>query len=271
MTKSITDHYSNHLDGQHILTQIDAHYPQGPDTYQLAPVDQLHTGGIKASEHLLTHLEAGQQVLDIGSGLGGVMRLISEQANCKVIGVDLTHNFNQLNTEIGKRWNSKTPMLTATADGQRLPFINQSFDCVLYQHSLVNMPDKLAALNEATRVLKDEGKVILHELIQGPAYDTLQYPVPWASKAENSHLMTIPELTQLLTQAGLHQCSISDWSDNARQWRQRQISKENGTAITTAPLSPALVLGKHFKLMGKNIMQGLAENAIQVIEVVAQR
>lgn len=270
MADAITAHYSKALSINLILERIHAHYPDGPDLFQLAPVDQLHTGGIKASEKLLAHLTPEQRVLDIGAGLGGIMRLATELKGCQVIGLDITHPFNLLNRQIGQLWDATRPMTVATADGQQLPFADASFDRVLCQHSLVNIPDKPAALQEAHRVLKADGALVLHEILQGPNYTQLTYPVPWARDASTSHLMQADQLQQLLHSAGFEISHYEDWSDNARQWRKRQSNKEASGAPTAAALSPALVLGPDFATMGRNIMQGLESNALQVIELVAR-
>ncbi|MCV6590385.1 MAG: methyltransferase domain-containing protein [Marinobacterium sp.] len=269
-------HYSHALNEALIINRIREHYPDGPDLYQLAPIDQLHTGGIKASEKLLAHLSPGLKVLDIGAGLGGVMRLIMERSGCTVTGLDLTHPFNRLNHQLGQTRQPANTMRVTTADGQHLPFADKSFDCILYQHSLVNMPDKVQALQEARRVLNAGGRVILHELLQGPNWHQLNYPVPWASAASNSHLMIESELLNLLAQAGFTDIQFNDWSDEARQWRQRQSKKENvqqsqqKKSSMQPPLSPALVLGPDFSLMGRNIMQGLQDDAVRVIELSAK-
>jgi len=269
MSDEITDHYSNALSTELILERIRAHYPDGPDLYQLAPIDQLHTGGIRASEKLLSHLSAGQQILDIGAGLGGIMRLASASKDCTVIGLDITHPFNQLNRQIGQLWKPQQPMTVTTADGQQLPFANDCFDRILCQHSLVNIPDKTAALREAHRTLRTDGRLVLHELLQGPNFDQLQYPVPWARSANTSHLMKPDELQQLLKESGFIITHYDDWSESAQAWRQKQSGKEQSGRTQQAPLSPALVLGPEFASMGRNIMQGLSQGALQVVEIVA--
>jgi len=274
MADGICDHYCTFLNNEQILESIKTHYPDGPDLYQLAPIDQLHTGGIKASERLLAALPdlpggTGLKVLDIGSGLGGVMRLGLQRLGCQIIGLDLTHQFNVLNRALGALSDPAQAMQVTTADGQRLPFADSSFDLVLYQHSLVNMPDKRAALTECRRVLSKQGQLILHELVQGPEYQHLTFPVPWASHAEHSHLMTEQELRDLLDDCDYSLSRFEDWTDDALAWRKRQSSKETGNKADAAPLSPAMVLGPDFRQMGQNIMTGLQIGALKVIEVRA--
>ena len=64
----------------------------------LHDVDQFHTGGIVATNYLLSHMEKpkgdGCKVLDIGSGLGGTARHIAlSWPESSVLGVDLTPEY----------------------------------------------------------------------------------------------------------------------------------------------------------------------------------
>jgi protein-L-isoaspartate O-methyltransferase len=64
-------------------------------TADLAPVDEFHIRGRKATLELADRMKLTQnsRVLDIGSGLGGSARAIAEVSGCHVTGVDLTPAF----------------------------------------------------------------------------------------------------------------------------------------------------------------------------------
>src|SRR5437867_12326255 len=61
----------------------------------LAPVDEFHIGGRRASEDFLGQLDlsAERHVLDVGSGLGGATRFVASRYGCRVTGIDLTPEY----------------------------------------------------------------------------------------------------------------------------------------------------------------------------------
>src|SRR5437879_13358532 len=61
----------------------------------LAPFDQFHGRGPAATRELVALLQpqAGERLLDIGSGIGGPARWIAAKFECHVTGVDLTPEF----------------------------------------------------------------------------------------------------------------------------------------------------------------------------------
>jgi 2-polyprenyl-3-methyl-5-hydroxy-6-metoxy-1,4-benzoquinol methylase len=61
----------------------------------LAPVDHFHARGFPATVELADRLpiKAGQQIVDIGCGLGGPARYMAKRFQCKVSGVDITQPF----------------------------------------------------------------------------------------------------------------------------------------------------------------------------------
>ena len=57
-------------------------------------IDQLHLGGIPATLALLDWLPNGAKSgLDIGCGLGGTSRLLSNERDCNMVGLDLNHQY----------------------------------------------------------------------------------------------------------------------------------------------------------------------------------
>lgn len=268
------EHYSRHLRIEALLDKLHAAYPQGADAWQLAPVDQLHTGGIQASLRLREQLHrlGSRHILDIGSGSGGLMRLLTELPGIDVTGLDLCHDLNRLNRGLaGIHRQAPEPALT-TADARALPFADRSFDALVMQHSLLNMPDSEAVLRECLRVLQPAGHLLLHELVLGPTPKPLQYPVPWADSERDSHLENTAALHHVLSSIGFEVLASLDLSADALAWRRRQQAKENdGGRIAKAVASPRWILGADFPRRADNLMHNLADGRIAVIELLARR
>ena len=272
MPTSLAHHYHQALRDQDILNQLSSHYPDGPTLHQLAPLDQLHIGGIAASKRLLDLLDqSAPMALDIGAGLGGLMRQ-GAALGFHLTGLDITHRFNVLNQAISELAMTQPPndssagtLRCVTGDACALPFSDASFDAVLFQHSLMNMPDPARVLAECRRVLRPGGQLVMHEVVSGPHSEALRFPVPWAEGSAHSHLLSLSELTQTLEASGFKIQHCEDWSHTALEWRQRQRQKEQ--APLTAVLSPQWVFGERFMQMGKNLLENLANGAINVVEI----
>lgn len=265
----LADHYQRALRADEVLAQIDAHYPDGPTLHQLAPLDQLHIGGLAASARLLDRLnpDTHSQVLDIGAGLGGLMRQ-GASLGFHMTGLDITHGFSALNKALSSRVNQTavSSLAWVTGDARALPFADHSFDAVLFQHSLLNMPDTTKVLAESLRVLRPGGQLVMHEVVSGPNVSQLHYPVPWAVSPEHSHLLPLTTLIRLLETSGFVLEHVEDWSELALAWRQRQRQKEQSAARQSV-LSPQWVFGEQFLTMGSNLLKNLAEGAIKVVEI----
>ncbi len=265
------NHYEQNLQADNIISRVQRAYPKGADQYQLSPIDQLHIGGIKASQKLLKHLADGEFVLEIGSGLGGLMRLAQSQNNLHIIGLDISHGLNKLNRELAGISITKHPATVITGDAHRLPFPENSFDSIIFQHSFLNMPDPVQVLKESLRVLQPEGKLILHEVLAGKSVADMRFPVPWAEAESDSHLMRETELIALIVETGFELESFSDWSAEALAWRKRQASKEQTVSNLSPVVSPSMILGEQFPEMAANVMRNLAERAIRVVEMVVSK
>lgn len=265
---SVDKHYSRSLQLDEILNRLNEAYPDGPNIYQLAPIDQLHIGGIKASEKLAKRLSEfkATKVLDIGSGLGGLLRLCSQQHDAVYVSLDITHELSDINQRLNQLSHITQASMIVTGNGQQLPFADQSFDLIIMQHSLLNMPDKHAALNECKRVLTPGGHLVLHEVLTGINADKMQFPVPWASTSELSHLISSTEIRELIDTTSMKIISMQDWSAEALSWRARQTTKQQ---TPHAPVvNPGMILGSDFALMGKNVQHNLENRAIEIVEIV---
>lgn len=275
MPTSLAHHYHQALRDQDILNQLSSHYPDGPTLHQLAPLDQLHIGGIAASKRLLDLLDqSAPMALDIGAGLGGLMRQ-GAALGFHLTGLDITHRFNVLNQAISELAMTQPPndssagtLRCVTGDACALPFSDASFDAVLFQHSLMNMPDPARVLAECRRVLRPGGQLVMHEVVGGSNQAALRFPVPWAEGPEHSHLLSLEALTTLLQRQGFTLQHHEDWSQTALAWRQRQRQKEQ--TAQPAVVSPQWVFGERFLTMGKHLLENLAQQAINVVEISAR-
>lgn len=266
---TVDQHYQQQLDTAYLLSQVEQILGASLQPEQLAPIDQLHLGGLRASRQLLQQiaLQPQQRVLDVGCGLGGTSRLIAAESGCQVTGIDLTADFCYLAEQLSQRLATPLTVNFVQGDGQRLPFADASFDAVVSQHCLMNLPDPLRALKDFHRVLRRDGTLLLHEVIAGNGdSNAMRYPVPWASNASQSFLMAHETLCDWLQQAGFELQRFDDETATALQWRQHHSHKEQQGLST---LSPGLIYGERFSLLARNLLTNLQQDCVRIIQIVA--
>lgn len=240
----------------------------------LAPIDQLHIGGRSASTDLLaaSGLAPESYILEIGSGLGGTARLLSDRLDAHITAVDITPAFTFACQQINRIQGYST-INSLCADACELPLAESSQDAVWSQHTIMNIPDKDKLLTSLARVLKKGGKLLLHEIIAGQNSEPLALPVPWASHAQQSHLPSLSELVEQLARHRFKPLHCQLITDKALQWRTKHTQREQGQSTEgniqrQSPLSPTLVFGERFMTMGKNVQQNLADGKVQILEAV---
>jgi demethylmenaquinone methyltransferase / 2-methoxy-6-polyprenyl-1,4-benzoquinol methylase len=133
----------------------------------------------------LSGLKPGQRALDVAGGTGdlalGMLRQVGKEG--RVVLSDINPNMLERGRDrlLDLGWAGNVECLVA--DAERLPFDDNSFDCVTIGFGLRNVTDKAAALNSMLRVLKPGGQLLIlefsHPVAPGlkPLYDAYSFNV----------------------------------------------------------------------------------------------
>ena len=188
--------------------------PEHPTYQDFFPFDQLHGRGIEATrEHIeRAGINSSMQVMDLGCGVGGCSRVIAAICGCRVTGIDLTQQFIEVARELTRRCGMADRIEFRQADALDLPFAEGTFDHVWCHNVTMNIQDKRKLASEVARVLKRGGRFSCSEVGQGPG-GALIFPLPWATDASASFLVTPAMMRQALEEGGLRVSEEIDLSD----------------------------------------------------------
>src|SRR5271169_6200530 len=133
----------------------------------------------------LTGLRPGQRALDVAGGTGdlaaGMLRQVGKSG--RVVLSDVNPAMLEIGRDRLLDKGSSGNVECIVADAERLPFEDNSFDCVTIGFGLRNVTDKPAALKSMYRVLKPGGQLLVLEfstpVLPGlkPLYDAYSFAV----------------------------------------------------------------------------------------------
>ena len=152
----------------------------GP-TAQLATVDDADRAIYRAIIDLTVTAPIGS-LLDIGCGRGQILKLLASRAT-RAVGVDIDEKAREL---------ARAELMLAGVPGcslrkgdmYRLPFDDHEFDTIILDDVLANAEHPVRALNEARRLLKPGGRVMLLLTVDSRTTDELKKSLAkWSAAA----------------------------------------------------------------------------------------
>jgi ubiquinone/menaquinone biosynthesis C-methylase UbiE len=182
------------------------------DRYATSPDFQLRELEIA---RIGAHLVPGERVLDLGCGNGYSVFRHAERVDADFLGLDFVPEMVRAAEELRGRFTLRGRVALAVGDATRIDRPDASFDTVVSQRCLLNLPSREAqwqALGEVARVLVPEGRYLMLEgTLQGlrrlnamrERFDLA--PIPEADEKTNwfSNKFDEPELEARLRTLGL--------------------------------------------------------------------
>jgi len=268
-TVSVSGHYAAGISEIGLVAALapvlDALPPGDAGEKHLAALDHFHVRGPAASAELaeMAGVTSGERVLDAGSGLGGPSRFLARTLNCQVVGIDITPDFVALAAHLAARAGLSADVQYEVGDISRLSIADASFDLVWSEHVLMNLRDREAPYREFHRILRPGGRFAFYEpiAVEGQAP---HYPLPWASAAEQSYLLTNDQIVSALERSGF----------SLREWRDVSTAAVSSFPPVQEPppvAGLAMVMGPRFPEMAMNFAKSIADGRLKLIMGVAER
>jgi ubiquinone/menaquinone biosynthesis C-methylase UbiE len=226
----------------------------------IAGVDEFHVRGAEVSLELAREAQLeNAKVLDVGCGIGGPSRMLAQQFNCKVSGIDLNQEYIRTARGLSELLGLQDKTKFVQASALDLPFENGSFDVVWTQHVQMNISDKGKFYSEIERVLSDRGMLVYYDIFRKNSAD-VDYPVPWADNASISFLGSIAKMDHILSTLGFQKAHTTDQTSKATQFLAGLFEKLKMNSPPTLGLN--VLMGKSTKVKLENILKGLEEEKI---------
>ena len=272
---ALNDHYGEQDLGDEILDALKA---AGKDTNTLtrediASFDEFHIRGLDATREVadIAGVADDDRVLDVGCGVGGPARTLAAEYGCDVVGIDLVEEYCRAARLFTDRVGLADEVRFRHGNALDLPFGDEAFDVVWFEHTLMNIEEKAVALEEARRVLRPGGTLAVYTICAGPVNETM-FPVPWASDASLSYLARPERLRELVIDAGFDEVAWRDVTESSLEWfRDVVASMEARPPDAPEPLGLNLLMGDEPQVKVKNVVRNLEEERITVVQGAYER
>jgi ubiquinone/menaquinone biosynthesis C-methylase UbiE len=216
----------------------------------------------------MANLKASDLVLDVGCGLGGTARYLSEHYKCHVKGIDLTEEYISAGTKLTAFANLSDRVDLHYGSALDLPYEDERFDIVWTQHVQMNIVDKHRFYSEIARVLKPGGRFMFHDVFRSSG-ETPLYPVPWAEDESISAMVTEAEAHSTIESV---QLTVDHWIGKGQEsvnFFERVLTRIEAKGYPA--LGIHLLLGDNAEDKFRNYARNLSENRLSVVVGMAHK
>ncbi|MEL6403332.1 MAG: methyltransferase domain-containing protein [Chloroflexota bacterium] len=165
------------------------------------------------------------RVLDIATG-GGHTALHFAPHVAQVIASDFTITMAQAAQAFIDEQETIDNIIFCGADAEQLPFVENHFDCVVCRVAAHHFPDIFTFVREATRVLKPDGILLVHDHVVSDDERVADYVNAYEKLRDPAHARALPEYEWrgVLLDAGLEIAHVEQFTieHEVQSWAERQ-------------------------------------------------
>ena len=233
-----------------------------PTPRDLAPADQFHGGGKRATDRLarLAGFAPGTRVLDVGGGLGGPARTLAAEHGCLVTVIDATLSYVHAGRALTALTKLADRVTHRQGDALALPADGAPYDAVWTQNSGMHVADKEALYAGFAAMLRPGGVLALQEPMAGPGGPPV-FPLMWAREASSSFLREPVQMRRAIEAAGFR---VRAWDD---------VTDDNAAPGASVPAHgiARIVMGDGLDAIMRAGEQNRAERRLVMIQAVFER
>lgn len=166
----------------------------------------------------LASIKPSDLVLDAGCGLGGSSIWLSKNIGCRVIGITIVPHQVETAQKFIKKYQLENKIAVQNQNYCHTNFNNQSFDVIWALESIVHARNKADFVDEAFRLLKKKGRIVLAEymLRENPPLSAKERQIiqPWLKGWAMPNLLTTGEYKKIFKKAGFKKIKSFDTTNN---------------------------------------------------------
>lgn len=237
----------------------------------LAPIDEFHIGGRQATENFLSQLNFSEKehLLDVGCGLGGASRYISNKYNNRVTGIDLTAEYIETGNILSSWLKLDKHVSLHQGSALSMPFDDNLFDGAYMLHVGMNIENKVQLFKEIFRVLKPGASLGVYDVMQNSDGELI-YPVPWATNETTSYLVEPSQYKLALNKAGFEVLIENNRRDFALEFF-KVLREKTEASGGPPPLGLHTLMQESTAIKIKNMIHNITEDYIAPVEIIASK
>ncbi|EEE55232.1 hypothetical protein OsJ_03109 [Oryza sativa Japonica Group] len=166
-------------------------------------------------------LKPGQNVLDVGCGIGGGDFYMADKYDVHVVGIDLS--INMVSFALERAIGRKCSVEFEVADCTKKTYPDNTFDVIYSRDTILHIQDKPSLFKSFFKWLKPGGKVLISDYCKCPGKPSEEFAAYIKQRGYDLH--DVRAYGQMLENAGFHDVIAEDRTDQFLDVLERELAK----------------------------------------------